>query len=56
MKTLQALVVLGSACLLLGPAGAAEPAAAGKTALDDYIALHGDPFADGGAEGKPAGG
>ncbi len=41
MKTLRTLLVLASACLLLGlPArtGSAEPAAPNKTALDDYVA------------------
>jgi PhoPQ-activated pathogenicity-related protein len=41
MKTLHAIVALGSACLLLSapaPTGGAEPAAPKKTALDEYIA------------------
>jgi PhoPQ-activated pathogenicity-related protein len=40
MKTLHAILALASACLLAPPnmAGAAEPAAPKKTALDDYVA------------------
>src|SRR5262245_64187608 len=41
MKTLHAIVALGSACLVIGltaRAARAQPAAGKKTALDDYVA------------------